>query len=198
MIEVAMSLKSQIDNITELAESVVSDLGMTLVDVRFGQTGRRRTLEVTIFRAGGRIALEDCESVSRALEDALDKQATPLVDGAYLLEVASPGIDRQLSSERELRIFSGQSVEVMIKGKIEALGAAFVGVLLGARDGRIEIGDPKPVSSGKSKGRTAAKSAQAQSEIPARLELETSQVIRIRLHPEAVKQDKKSLQETHQ
>ena len=48
--------------------------------------------------------------MSRALEEALD--ATNIIEGSYVLEISSPGISRQLSSNREFISFKGFSVVV--------------------------------------------------------------------------------------
>jgi ribosome maturation factor RimP len=48
--------------------------------------------------------------MSRALETALDSQE--VLPGAYVLEISSPGISRQLSSEREFQSFKGFAVIV--------------------------------------------------------------------------------------
>lgn len=177
-----MSLQGQLEKVIEIAEQVASQLGLVIVDARFGQSGRKRSLEVTIYRQGGRINLEDCEAVSRNLEEALDRQIPPVIDGSYLLEVQSPGIDRQLVSEREFNVFSGQPVEVLSKEKIDTLGATFSGVLSSAASGKVVIANPKAITAAtKSKGK--AKSQPAAAEPPAQIELELSKLIRIKLAP---------------
>lgn len=179
-----MSLQGQLEKVIEIAEQVALQLGLVLVDARFGQSGRKRSLEVTIYRRGGRINLEDCEAVSRNLEEALDRQSPPAIEGSYLLEVQSPGIDRQLVSEREFNIFSGQPVEVLSKQKIDALGTTFSGVLSSAASGKVLISNPKAITAGtKSKGKAKSLPAAAVPEPPAQIELELSKLIRIKLAP---------------
>jgi ribosome maturation factor RimP len=191
-----MSLKDQLEKITELAEQVASQLGLVLVDVRFSQAGKRRSVEVTIYRRGGRIKLEDCEAVSRSMEDALDKQTPPLLEGAYLLEVQSPGIDRQLATEREFTVFNSQPVEVLAKEKIDALGTLFSGTLSSASAGKVVISNPKAIASG-SKSKAKAKSNLIALDTPAQIELEISQLIYIKLAPAELVEHEKSMQETN-
>ncbi|MFX8008379.1 hypothetical protein ABTK85_20290, partial [Acinetobacter baumannii] len=77
------------------AEQVADKLGLKVVEVKFGQEGKRRTLEVTIFRTSEAVGHDDCETVSRQLDALLDENAqsdAPLVDGSYSLIVQSPGI----------------------------------------------------------------------------------------------------------
>lgn len=55
-------------------------------------------------------SLDDCEKVSRALDTTLDEAA--VMPGAYVLEVSSPGISRQLSSDRDFLAFKGFAVVI--------------------------------------------------------------------------------------
>lgn len=179
-----MSLQGQLEKVIEIAEQVASQLGLLLVDARFGQSGRKRSLEVTIYRQGGRINLEDCEAVSRNLEEALDRQTPPVIDGSYLLEVQSPGIDRQLVSEREFSVFSGQKVEIQSKEKIDTLGVTFSGILSSAASGKVIISSPKAIiSPTKSKSKAKSQPAASAPGPPAQIELELAKLIRIKLAP---------------
>src|SRR5207253_11169791 len=75
----------------------------------------------------------------------LEQQSPPLFDGPYLLEVQSPGIERQLKTEREIRIFSGNRVEIKSKEVIPELGDTFTGMLKGIDDGIVHIKKPQAV-----------------------------------------------------
>ncbi|RMX15398.1 ribosome maturation factor RimP [Vandammella animalimorsus] len=66
------------------------------------------------------ITVEDCEVVTRQLQFALEVEG---VDYARL-EVSSPGIDRLLRHEQDLRRFSGEVVDVVLK---QPIGAAAQG-----------------------------------------------------------------------
>ena len=105
-----------LSHIVELATSLAEKLGLAVLDVRVSQQGRRRSLEVCIFRNdGGAVSLADCEQVSRALDQALESEtqnAESLLTGSYLLEVVSPGLERQLTTAREFQLFSGRQVRV--------------------------------------------------------------------------------------
>lgn len=106
--------------ITEVAEATANELGFTLVDAHFGLQGRKTILEITIYKPGGRIGLSDCELVSRELETRLEsmKELPSLLHGSYVLDVASPGLERVLKTEREFRIFQGNTVEIKAKSDV--------------------------------------------------------------------------------
>jgi ribosome maturation factor RimP len=175
-------MQADLERITQLAETVSSSFGLSVVDVRLAQQGKRRTLEVTIYRPNGRISLDDCESVSRQLEAALDAEPDPILEGSFLLEVQSPGIDRKLATEREFALFSGQPVEVKTKQKVESLGSAFTGKLLGLDNGSVRIENPEKVSDAP-KGKRA-KAAKPGEEPPALVQVEMTNIISVRLMPQ--------------
>jgi ribosome maturation factor RimP len=58
----------------------------------------------------GDTGLDDCERMSRALEEELD--ATDIIPDTYVLEISSPGISRQLTTDREFISFKGFAVIV--------------------------------------------------------------------------------------
>lgn len=65
------------------------------------------------------------------------------MDGHFVLQVQSPGIDRKLKTQKELKVFVGERVDVLAKIPIEPLGNSFTGILEEALDGRITITNPK-------------------------------------------------------
>jgi ribosome maturation factor RimP len=136
----------RLEVIATVAQEIAEQLGVFLVDVKFGQEGKKRTLEVTIFRVDQPVSLSNCEEFSRQFESTLDKRAEsgePLVEGAYALIVQSPGIDRVLKTDREFQVFAGQVVQVQTKEKIADLGVKFTGVLLSVTAEEVKLAHPK-------------------------------------------------------
>ncbi|HMO23632.1 MAG TPA: hypothetical protein PKC98_21930, partial [Candidatus Melainabacteria bacterium] len=120
-----VSSRKAIEKVSELLTPILSPLGLVLVIARFTNQGNRKILEVTVHKPGSRVSLDDCENVSRTLESKLDKLASgkggPLVDGPFVLQVQSPGIDRKLKTQKELKVFVGELVEVQSKIPIDTL-----------------------------------------------------------------------------
>jgi ribosome maturation factor RimP len=79
--------------IAAIAASVARDLGLRIVRVKIS-TLNGKTLQIMAERSDGTIVVEDCEALSHALSPVLDVEN--VVDGAYHLEISSPGIDRPL------------------------------------------------------------------------------------------------------
>ena len=99
-----------IPQIIELAAPVAANLGLEVVGAVFHTNQRPPVLRVDIRNLQQDTGLEDCEKMSRALEASLD--AVDLIPDTYVLEISSPGISRQLSSERDFISFKGFSVIV--------------------------------------------------------------------------------------
>ncbi len=80
--------------IAEVIRPVIAAAGMDLESVRVTAAGRRRLLRVVVDSDRG-VSLDDAAVVSRELSAALDTVAV-MGDFPYMLEVASPGVDRPL------------------------------------------------------------------------------------------------------
>ena len=70
----------------------------------------------------------DCEKVSRALSEALDKE--DFIPDAYILEVSSPGLGRTLKKDKHLEKSIGQTVEVKLFSPVDKC-KEFTGILQG-------------------------------------------------------------------
>jgi ribosome maturation factor RimP len=69
----------------------------------------------------------DCENVSRALSDELDRE--DFIPDAYILEVSSPGLGRTLKKDRHLQHSIGEEVEIKTFKPIDKV-KEFSGILL--------------------------------------------------------------------
>lgn len=99
-----------IPQLIDLATPVAENLGLELVGVVFHTNQRPPVLRVDIRNPQQDTGLDDCERMSRALEATLD--VADIIPDAYVLEVSSPGISRQLITDREFISFKGFTVIV--------------------------------------------------------------------------------------
>ncbi|MBD0344430.1 MAG: ribosome maturation factor RimP [Coleofasciculus sp. Co-bin14] len=100
-----------IPQLIDLATPVAEQLDLEVVGAVFHTDRRPPVLRVDIRNRFGDTSLDDCERMSRALEEQLD--ATDIIPDAYVLEISSPGISRQLTTDREFISFKGFAVIVM-------------------------------------------------------------------------------------
>jgi ribosome maturation factor RimP len=99
-----------VPQIIDLATPVAEELGLEVVGVVFHTNQRPPVLRVDIRNPQQDTGLDDCERMSRALEASLD--GSDIIPDAYVLEVSSPGISRQLTTDREYLSFKGFPVIV--------------------------------------------------------------------------------------
>ena len=93
----------------ELISPIIEQNQFELVDVEYVKEGGTWYLRAYIDKPGG-ITVDDCEVVSRALSDLLDKH--DFIEDAYVLEVSSPGLGRSLKKEKDFARSIGEEVDV--------------------------------------------------------------------------------------
>ncbi len=96
-----------VEAVTELVQPLVESLGLTLWDVRFVKEGTLWYLRIFIDKDSG-VTIEDCETVTRAVDEPLDKLDP--IEQNYILEVSSPGIERELIKPEHFDAFLGAPV----------------------------------------------------------------------------------------
>ncbi len=106
---------------------VVENLGYSIWDLEYVKEGADYFLRVTIDSPNG-ITIDDCETVHRAIDPVLD-EADP-IEGAYHLEVSSPGIERDLRTDEHFQASAGERVEIRLFAPVDG-AKVFAGTLLG-------------------------------------------------------------------
>ena len=106
-----------------------------LVDVEWVKEGANWYLRVYIDKEGG-ITVDDCELVSRAFEETLDKE--DYISENYIFEVSSPGLDRPLKKEKDFIRNIGKDVEVKLYKAINK-EKEFVGILTAYDDETVTL-----------------------------------------------------------
>lgn len=109
----------------ELLRPIAEANGVEIYDVEYVKEGSSYYLRAYIDKDGG-VNITDCENVSRALSDALDRE--DFIADAYILEVSSPGLGRTLKKDKHLAGSIGQEVEIKLFKPIDKC-REFSGVL---------------------------------------------------------------------
>ncbi|MEO1671653.1 MAG: ribosome maturation factor RimP [Cyanobacteria bacterium J06631_2] len=99
-----------VPKIIELASPLAHELRLELVDAVFQTNKTPPILRIDVRNPHGDTSLENCEQMSRILEEKLD--LTEIIPGAYVLEISSPGISRTLTTDREFIAFKGFGVSI--------------------------------------------------------------------------------------
>ena len=105
-----MSKREEYESRTEqLVLPIIEKNHFELVDVEYVKEGSNWYLRVYVDKEGG-ININDCEVVNRALSDLLDEN--DFIEGAYILEVSSPGLGRPLKKEKDYLRSMGKEIEI--------------------------------------------------------------------------------------
>lgn len=136
-----------------MIEPEAAALGLELVRVRMTQSeagdGGEALQVMAEDPATGQLIIDQCAALSRRISDAMDaaeEAGDVLVEGAYHLEVSSPGIDRPLTRAKDFANWAGHEVRiVMDKGHVERSGGQRVlkGDLVGIDGDIVTIADRK-------------------------------------------------------
>ncbi len=133
-----MAKLNTVQKVWNIAEPIAHELGLDLWDVRYVKEGANYYLRIFIDKENG-VDINDCEKMSKALDKPLD-DADPISE-AYILEVCSPGLERQLIRDDHFTRFIGADIMVKMIRPIENIGKEFKGVLSDFNDGEVTITD---------------------------------------------------------
>ena len=132
--------------IARLIEPAVKELGFDLVRVAMIGGTSDPTLQVMAERPDTRqLTIDDCSDISRRLSDildALEAEGRDPIEGAYRLEVSSPGIDRPLTRRADFADWAGHEVRIKYAESVD--GAKQVsGIIEGISGDTIRVATPK-------------------------------------------------------
>lgn len=123
------------DIVAELAKPVVEARGCSLWDVEYVREGSDYFLRLYLDKEGG-VDIDDCEAVSRAMDPILD-EADP-IDGSYVFEVCSAGLERPLKRPEDFLRFMGEPVTVKLYRPYNGL-KEIPAVLRGYDEGKVTV-----------------------------------------------------------
>ena len=124
-----------IDRIRTLAEPILRDVGIELVEIQYRREGSGWVLRLYIDKEGG-ITLEDCTQVSHEVSRHLDVE--DFIYAPYTLEISSPGLNRPLKTEKDFLKYRNHRIKVVTCDLTERR-RQFKGKLLGFFENQIEM-----------------------------------------------------------
>ena len=122
------TILTPVSQLEPLITPAVEAAGFRLVRLRV-LAGKRRTLQVMAERPDGTMNIDDCAALSRALSEFLDSQDP--IEGDYILEVSSPGIDRPLTRLTDFARWAGHEMSLELHAPDATGRKRFRGLLLG-------------------------------------------------------------------
>ncbi|MFT5206732.1 MAG: ribosome maturation factor RimP [Candidatus Omnitrophota bacterium] len=106
--------------IAEVVENTLVGTIFELDTVSLSVTNKSISISITLDRQTGGITLDECAQCNRDIGDGIE--AAQLIDGAYLIDVSSPGIDKPLKSCSQFRRAIGKLIRLQhmgLEGKIQ-------------------------------------------------------------------------------
>lgn len=131
-----MSRRETYETKTEvLLQPIAKRYGVEIYDVEYVKEGVDWYLRAYIDKKDG-VNIIDCENVSRALSEELDKE--DFISDAYILEVSSPGLGRTLKKEKHFLASIGLEVELRTYKPIDKC-KEFIGILAKYENGNVTL-----------------------------------------------------------
>ena len=112
------------DDVEKIVEELLTGTELELVSVDYVRE-KDWYLRVFIDKEGG-IEIDDCQELSGRLEKVLDEK--DIIKGSYILEVSSPGLDRELKKPKDFQRENGKTVDVGLFAPVDGK-KLIVGVL---------------------------------------------------------------------
>lgn len=127
------------NRIAEIARPAAADLGLEIVCVKIlGEGGGMNVQVLAENPATKNLGVEDCTKLSKAISALLDVEDP--INGAYRLEVSSPGIDRPLVKIEDFETYKGLEARLESDMPIAETGQRkFKGILRGVNGQSVVI-----------------------------------------------------------
>src|SRR5262245_22618829 len=134
-----MDLRSLDERIRVVAERIAAEKDLEFVRSEIAGTRRSPLIRIFLDKPGG-ISVEDCAEASRAIEAVFD--AENLIPTKYVLEVSSPGLERELYRLDDFERFKGKLVKVKTRSDVNGT-KSHVGWIESVRGPNIALKDRK-------------------------------------------------------
>ncbi len=104
-----MAKQNTVQRVEEIIRPYAQELGLEIWDVTFKKEGSEWYLRIFIDKDGG-VGIDDCVDLTHAITKPLD-DADPIAQN-YMLEVSSPGVERELKRDEHFQRYIGSPVTV--------------------------------------------------------------------------------------
>ena len=124
------------EKIENLVKEKINSIGYELYDVLYVKEGPDKYLRIVIDKDSG-IDLNDCEKFNNEIKDMIDE--ADYIQEQYYLEISSPGIERLLRKDWQLKKYIGEEIEVKQFKKDEQGNKDYIGILKEVDENNLKI-----------------------------------------------------------
>ncbi|WP_018658688.1 ribosome maturation factor RimP [Allofustis seminis] len=107
-----------VERVKNIVESLTHNFDFSIFDIEYVKEGSHWYLRIYIDKKGG-VSLNDCTQFSEVVSAALDKEEPDPIPHAYFLEVSSPGAERPLKTDEQLREAVGSYIHISLYQAVE-------------------------------------------------------------------------------
>lgn len=126
------------EKIITLVQPVIADLGFAFHHIKItGETGSALVQVMAEDTETRNLGVDDAAKISRAISAVMDVEDP--INGAYRLEVSSPGIDRMLINENDFEDYKGFEAKLETATPNENGQKRFRGVINGLKDKNVLV-----------------------------------------------------------
>jgi len=140
-----MNYRESAEELKKIILPLLEEEGVVLVELRLMRTGNGLILRLLLDKKEGGISIEDCARLNQKIGNLLDVQ--DIIKDRYILEVSSPGLDRDLVTKddfcrcinRKVRmsLHEDSNAKTEIEGRIDKVEGELV--YIDTRGGSIGI-----------------------------------------------------------
>lgn len=130
-----MAKQNTVQRVEEIIKPFADELGLEIWDVRFAKEGTDWYLRIFIDKEGG-ISIDDCVDLTHAVTKPLD-EADP-ISQSYILEVSSPGVERELTRDEHFKKYVGSAVMLRAIRPVDGV-RDFNGIMTAYEDKKITV-----------------------------------------------------------
>ncbi|GAA2977495.1 ribosome maturation factor RimP [Lentilactobacillus parakefiri] len=134
-------MSNVVETVKQVVEPILENHSFYLFDVEFVKENKSWYLRVYIDKKGG-ITIDDCVLVSDELSEKLDAMDPDPIPQAYFLEVSSPGAERPLRNDEELKQATGEYIHVSLYQNLNG-NKTFEGTLKSVDDDNLVLQNDK-------------------------------------------------------
>ncbi len=121
-----MAKQTTVSRVEEIIKPFADEMGYDIWDVKYVKEGSDWYLRIFIDKDGG-IDINDCVEFTHAISKPLD-EADP-ISQSYMMEVSSPGVERELTRDEHFEKFVGDKIMVRVIRAVDGV-RDFNGVLV--------------------------------------------------------------------
>ena len=100
-----------LDNIKSEIEPILKHTGSELFDISLKRTSNGTVLALLVDTQKG-ISIDECAAINKQVSSIMEEK--DIIAGRYIVEVASPGLDRPLKLQRDFKKVIGEQVDIWL------------------------------------------------------------------------------------